>query len=339
MGDLFARTTPNADLVQITRNPTPLNPNQVRLRITATIGNYSASEQDDHLRRRHERHDHAGNLTIPAEFYGEAGDDYLSGAMNNDWLVGGTGQRPDQRQRRRQRDLGRQRSDDSRPIRSRRISAVGGDDTSAASAATTSSTAAAAMTRSAPAAATIMPTAAKGTTRSTATTATIACTAAPATTCSAAHAGNDLLSGGDGRRQAVRRRRQRRAVRRHGHRPARRRRRQRPARERQRGQRRAALDRARRAPARTARRPTRNGADNDAALLTLLTQWGTLSNRGTLGIGPAITHDGVNDDLFGGTGDDDFCWETADVLDNPPASPRPTYNASGMGTDERFGPT
>src|SRR5690606_6399407 len=32
MGDLFGRTTPGADLVQITRNPTPLNPNQVRLR-------------------------------------------------------------------------------------------------------------------------------------------------------------------------------------------------------------------------------------------------------------------------------------------------------------------
>ena len=91
MGDLFARTTPNPDLVQITTNPTTLNPNQVRLRITATIGNYSASNKtiiygggmNDTITQ--------ANLTIPAEFYGEDGDDYLAGAMNNDWLVGGDG--------------------------------------------------------------------------------------------------------------------------------------------------------------------------------------------------------------------------------------------------------
>jgi hypothetical protein len=82
-----------------------------------------------------------------------------------------------------------------------------------------------------------------------------------------------------------------------------------------------------------------NGADNDAALLTLLAQWGTFGNRGTLGTSPAITHDGQNDDLWGGLGDDDFCWETADVLDNPPGLAPPDFLAFGMGTDERFGPT
>ncbi|WP_254508011.1 beta strand repeat-containing protein [Anatilimnocola floriformis] len=89
MGDLFARATPGADLIQMTANPTTANPNQVRLRMTTTIGNYSASNKtiiyggagNDTLSQ--------SNLTIPAEFYGEAGDDYLTGAMNNDWLVGG----------------------------------------------------------------------------------------------------------------------------------------------------------------------------------------------------------------------------------------------------------
>lgn len=78
MGDLFARTTPNADLVQISRIRRQPNPNQVRLRITATIGNYSGNKTiiyggglNDTITQ--------SNLTIPAEFYGEAGDDYLAG--------------------------------------------------------------------------------------------------------------------------------------------------------------------------------------------------------------------------------------------------------------------
>ena len=81
------------------------------------------------------------------------------------------------------------------------------------------------------------------------------------------------------------------------------------------------------------------GTDNDAALLTLLAAWASTGNRGTLGTSPAITHDGVNDDLWGGTGDDDFCWETADILDNFPGLTPADYNAQFMGTDERFGPT
>ncbi|WP_254508229.1 autotransporter-associated beta strand repeat-containing protein [Anatilimnocola floriformis] len=76
-----------------------------------------------------------------------------------------------------------------------------------------------------------------------------------------------------------------------------------------------------------------NSADNDAALLTLLNQWSMTGNRSSLG---TITHDGANDDLYGGTGDDDFCWETADVL---PALTPSDFNAPGMNSDERFGPT
>lgn len=52
-----------------------------------------------------------------------------------------------------------------------------------------------------------------------------------------------------------------------------------------------------------------NVSDNDAALLTLLNQWSSTSS--ILG-SPIVSHDGQNDDLVGGTGDDDFCWESFD---------------------------
>lgn len=78
-------------------------------------------------------------------------------------------------------------------------------------------------------------------------------------------------------------------------------------------------------------------ADNDAQLLMVLATWASFSTVSpSLG---AITHDGANDDLFGNLGDDDFCWETADVLDNPPGVFPVDFLALGMGADERFGPT
>jgi Ca2+-binding RTX toxin-like protein len=78
------------------------------------------------------------------------------------------------------------------------------------------------------------------------------------------------------------------------------------------------------------------GSDNDAALLALLNAWGASSNRSSIG---AITHDGADDDVYGNLGDDDFCWETADIVDDLPAINPPDYNAPFMGNDERFGPT
>ena len=82
-----------------------------------------------------------------------------------------------------------------------------------------------------------------------------------------------------------------------------------------------------------------NPADNDFALLTLLNSWagaGTALSRSSLA---AITHDGVDDDIYGDTGDDDFCWEMADILDQGGKLTPPDYNAPNMGADERFGPT
>jgi Ca2+-binding RTX toxin-like protein len=80
-----------------------------------------------------------------------------------------------------------------------------------------------------------------------------------------------------------------------------------------------------------------NAADNDAAMLIVLAAWSAPINTisGSLGV---ISHDGDNDDLWGGLGDDDFCWELADVVDNPPGASPPDYQAPGMGTDQRINP-
>ena len=75
---------------------------------------------------------------------------------------------------------------------------------------------------------------------------------------------------------------------------------------------------------------------NDASLLILLAQWSSSNDRSALS---AVVHDGANDDLSGDTGDDAFCWELADVLENFPGTAPPDFNAPFMGTDDRFGPT
>jgi Ca2+-binding RTX toxin-like protein len=79
-----------------------------------------------------------------------------------------------------------------------------------------------------------------------------------------------------------------------------------------------------------------NPLDTDAALLSLLTAWASSKDRSGLGV---VTHDGADDDLFGKTGDDELCWETIDILDDPPAGSPADFNTFGMGTDVRFGPT
>ncbi len=79
-----------------------------------------------------------------------------------------------------------------------------------------------------------------------------------------------------------------------------------------------------------------NMLDNDAALLSLLAQWSSASDRSGLGL---VTHDGQDDDLVGDIGDDDFCWESLDLADEAPAMSPGDFNTFGMGTDERFGPS
>jgi VCBS repeat-containing protein len=79
-----------------------------------------------------------------------------------------------------------------------------------------------------------------------------------------------------------------------------------------------------------------DGTDNDAALLNLLMSWSSMKDRSLLA---AISHDGDDDDVYGFVGDDDFCWEEADVADEGGSLVPPDFNANQMGSDVRFGPT
>jgi fibronectin-binding autotransporter adhesin len=334
MGDLFARTTPAADLVQITRNPTTLNPNQVRLRLTATIGNYSASNKtiiyggglNDTITQ--------ANLTIPAEFYGEDGDDYLSGAMNNDWLVGGIGN---------DRINGSGGDNviwgDNAPTNPGDLTpqdgAVGGDDqlsglggsdvfyggagNDLVSAGDGNDYANGGLgndvldghvgdDRLYGGAGNDVISGHTGDDLLIGNAGDDKLYGAAGNDVIFGGSGLDLLDGGDGNDLLV------------------------------------SGSVANETSSFTSLANTStfspatysNPTDNDAALLALFAQWATFGNRGTLGTTPAITHDGVKDDLYGGRGDDDFCWELVDVL--PGLAPT-DYNALGQGTDERFGPT
>ena len=333
MGDLFARTTPNADLIQLTANPVAGNPNQVRLRLTSTIGNYSASNKtiiyagagNDTLTQ--------SNLTIPAEFYGEAGDDYLTGAMNNDWLVGGT---------ENDRINGSGGNNiiwgDNAPTTSDpnpqdaltggndQLSGLSGNDVFYGSGGNDTVSGGAGNDYAGGGAGDDSLDGNDGDDR---------LYGGAGNDLIGGQAGNDFLSGGAGNDRiygdigndvlfggtgadlidggggndllvsgsVANENSSRTSV-----------------------------------PNTTSFSSANytNPADNDSALLTLLTTWASTSTRGGLG---AITHDGANDDLFGYTGDDDFCWESADVVENLPMLTPPDFNASGMGSDERFGPT
>ena len=307
MGDLFARTTPNADLIQLTANPVAGNPNQVRLRLTSTIGNYSASNKtiiyagagNDTLTQ--------SNLTIPAEFYGEAGDDYLTGAMNNDWLVGGT---------ENDRINGSGGNNiiwgDNAPTTSDpnpqdaltggndQLSGLSGNDVFYGSGGNDTVSGGAGNDYASGGAGDDSLDGNDGDDR---------LYGGAGNDLIGGQAGNDLLSGGDG------------ADRLYGG---------------------SGSDvvlggngtdqldggdgndliigaivagetSSRTSVANTttfSQATYTNGLDNDAALLTLLTQWSATNDSSSIG---AITHDHVKDELFGGSGEDDFCWETIDV--------------------------
>jgi Ca2+-binding RTX toxin-like protein len=337
MGDLFARTTPSADFVQITRNPTLTNPNQIRLRITASIGNYSASNKtiiyggglNDTITQ--------ANLTIPAEFYGEDGDDYLSGAMNNDWLVGGLGS---------DRINGSGGDNilwgDNAPTNPGDLTPqdgdVGGDDQLSGLGGSDVFYGGAGNDLVSGGAGNDYASGGQGNDTLDGNDGDDRLYGGAGNDIINGHSGSDLLSGGvggdklfgssgndvlfggdgadvmDG------------------------------------GSGNDLLVTGIVAGETSSFTSVPNTStyssatytdplDNDAALVTLLGQWALFSNRGTLGTSPAITHDGLNDDVFGSTEDDDFCWETADILDNFPGTTPPDFNASGMGNDERFGPT
>lgn len=333
MGDIFARTTAGNDLVQLSRNPTMTNPNQIRLRISATIANYSVTgktliyggDGSDNITQ--------SNLTVPAEFYGEGGDDVLSGATNNDWLVGGIGNdrinagggdnvvwgdnAPT--------NPGDPTPQDGDIGGNDILSGLGGNDVFYAGAGDDQVSAGGGNDYISGGQGNDLLDGHDGDDR---------IYGGLDNDVIGGQAGNDLLSGGGG------------------------------------------VDRliggigndvlfggtgtdeltggdgndllvtgsvanensswtsvasvSNYSPA-----TYTNGADFDAALLVLLTQWASVNDRSSIG---AITHDGVDDDVFGGLGDDDFCYEAADIADDFPALAPPDFDAFGMGDDDRFAP-
>jgi extracellular elastinolytic metalloproteinase len=332
-GDLFARTTTAADFVQLTRNPTPTNHNQVRLRITASMGNYSASNKtvvyggplNDALTQ--------SDLTIPAEFYGEGGDDYLTGAMNNDWLVGGDGHdringsggnnviwgdnAPTNPTEQQPQDL-TTGGDDV-------LSGTTGDDVFYGGGGNDTVSGGGGHDYAYGGAGNDMLDGNDGDDRLYGGT---------GNDILSGHSGNDLLSGGtdddklfgttgndvlfggtgadllgggDGNDLLIT------------------------------GSVTNETSNWTSLPSTSTYSAATytNPSGNDAALLTLLAQWGSASNRSSLDV---ITHDGAKDQVAGDTGDDDFSWELIDVLDNSPGLVPTDFNALFMGTDERFAP-
>src|SRR5262249_33037740 len=88
MGDLYIRGTQNADLIQF--GATGL-PNVSSTRINNTVQNLLVTTKAIVYARGGNDVVTLGTLPVRAEFYGEAGDDYLAGYKFDDLLVGGDG--------------------------------------------------------------------------------------------------------------------------------------------------------------------------------------------------------------------------------------------------------
>jgi hypothetical protein len=88
MGDLYVRGTENADTIQFSAT---VNPNLATTRVNSSIFQYAVTTKTIVYGRGGNDILQQGNLNKPAEFYGEAGDDYLAGYKFNDLLVGGDG--------------------------------------------------------------------------------------------------------------------------------------------------------------------------------------------------------------------------------------------------------
>ncbi|WP_425617659.1 autotransporter-associated beta strand repeat-containing protein [Anatilimnocola sp. NA78] len=335
MGDLFARLTDINDLVQISRDPTPTNPNQVRLRLNNSITNYSASNKTIIYGRGGADTITQTNLTISAEFYGEIGNDNLTGASNNDWLVGGQGN---------DRVSGANGDnvlwgDDSPTDPGDLVpqeSMVGGNDTITGGTGSDVVYGGGGNDNITMLGGNDYAYGGYGNDIIDGGAGDDRVYGGAGNDQLSGYTGNDLLSGGDNDDKIY-------------------------------GQLGndvmiggmgvdlmdgdagndilisgkvanetsiwTSVASVGPFSANTYSQP----AANDAALLTLLTQWGSFGNR--IGLIATITHDGVDDDLNGKQGDDDMCWEAADILDDgPTALAPPGFNGPGMGIDQRFGP-
>lgn len=91
MGDLLVRGTNGADLIQFMRNPQPGAPDQMRIRLNTLVVDVTTTGKTLVFAGAANDYVTMANVEFPGEIYGETGDDYISGAMANDFLVGGLG--------------------------------------------------------------------------------------------------------------------------------------------------------------------------------------------------------------------------------------------------------
>lgn len=332
-GDMLARATTGVDLVQLTRNPVPGVPNQIRVRLNTTVVSFSVTNKTVIYGGGDNDYVTQANLALPAEFYGEGGDDYLAGALHNDWLAGGLGNDKingsggdnviwgDDAPTTNEPNPQDSASGGNDILSSLSGNDVfyggGGDDTVSAGAGNDYAYGG------------------QGNDQLGGSEGDDRLYGGSGNDLLGGGAGNDLLSGGDNDDQLYGNEGNDVLV---G------------------GAESDLLDGgngydvlvsgsiANENSSWTSTASTNtysaatytNPADNDAALLTLLTQWGSVGDRNSLA---AITHDGADDDLFGGLGDDDFSWEFSDLLDDTSALSPADFNAANMGLDERFGPS
>ncbi len=335
MGDLFGRSTPGNDLVQFTSLASNANPYGVRMRVNTVVGDFRATNKTVMYTGGANDYITQANVNLPAEFYGEGGDDYLSGALGNDWLSGGLGHDSINGGGGDNVIWG----DNSPTLPSDPtpqddvvggndvLSGLGGNDVFYGGGGDDQVSAGGGNDYAYGGQGNDTLDGADGDDR------IYGGTGNDILAGQLGHdllsgggnddklyggvgndvviggSGADLLDGGGGSDLLIT------------------------------GSLQNETSSWTSVASTTTYNPTTyfNPAASDAALLTLLTQW-SLSNDNSSAVSIGITHDGANDDVFGSTGDDDFCWESADTLDNPPFFTLPDYNANGMGTDERFGP-
>jgi Ca2+-binding RTX toxin-like protein len=332
MGDLYVRTTDANDLVQFARSPAAGLPHQVRLRLNNSLLYYSASHKTIVYARGGIDQVTQSNVTISAEFYGEVGADVLSGGTGNDWLVGGEGND--------RLNAGEGQNvlwGDDAPTLGVPVPQelnVGGDDQLGAGAGNDIFYGGGGNDIVSAGSGNDYAHGGYGNDRldgmqgddrlyggegnDTLTgyygndllvggNGNDTMTGLLGNDVLIGGEGNDMLNGGDGNDLLI------------GGSVA------------NEHSTWSSVSQATVFPPATYSRAT----DNDNALLALLVEWSAMETRMNL-IG--VSHDGDDDDLVGERGNDDYCWEAADVADEGGVKPN-NFNAPSMGTDFRFGPT
>ncbi|WP_425614644.1 autotransporter-associated beta strand repeat-containing protein [Anatilimnocola sp. NA78] len=335
IGDLFARTTAANDLIQFSRNNTVAQPHRVRLRINSTFGDYNVSNKTIVYAGDGADYVTQANLTVSAEFYGEGGNDLLYGATNNDWLVGGldndsvNGGNGDN-------VLWGDNAPSSTDVVPPQDSPIGGNDTLSGGTGNDVIYGGGGNDRLGGFDSNDylhggfgddIADGGNGDDRVYGGAGNDQLAGYLGNDLLVGEAGNDILNGGSGNDVLIGGTGEDNmsgefgndllitgsVANEHS----------------------TWTSVASVGPFSAA--TYSNATDNDAALLALLNIWGTSNLRTGLA---TITHDGVDDDVYGKLGDDDFCWEAADVADQgPTALSPPDFQVPGNGTDERFGPT